>query len=89
MYDIDTQHVTSLLNYKPGYLDKDNELIVGLQTDRPLRRGVNPFCGLNMTRKACQAYGYELSEKVEPRRLRMVAGKPHPSSPQLGHACAR
>jgi len=63
--DIDTQHVTSLLNYKPGYLDKDNEIIVGLQTDRPLRRGVNPFGGLNMTRKACQAYGYELSEKVE------------------------
>ena len=63
--DIDTQHVTSLLNYKPGYLDKDKELIVGLQTDRPLRRGVNPFGGLNMTRKACQAYGYELSEKVE------------------------
>ena len=63
--DIDTQHVTSLLNYKPGYLDKENELIVGLQTDRPLRRGVNPFGGLNMTRKACQAYGYELSEKVE------------------------
>lgn len=63
--DIDTQHVTSLLNYKPGYLDKDKEIIVGLQTDRPLRRGVNPFGGLNMTRKACQAYGYELSEKVE------------------------
>ena len=63
--DIDTQHVTSLLNYKPGYLDKDRELVVGLQTDRPLRRGVNPFGGLNMTRKACQAYGYELSEKVE------------------------
>lgn len=63
--DIDTQHVTSLLNYKPGYLDKDREIIVGIQTDRPLRRGVNPFGGLNMTRKACQAYGYELSEKVE------------------------
>ena len=38
--DIDTQTVTSLLNYKPGYLDKDNELIIGLQTDRPLKRGV-------------------------------------------------
>ena len=63
--DIDTNHVTSLLNYNPGYLDKDNEIIVGLQTDRPLRRGVNPFGGLNMTRKACKAYGYTLSEKVE------------------------
>ncbi len=63
--DIDTQNVTSLLNHKPGYLDKEKELIVGLQTDRPLRRGVNPFGGLNMTRKACTAYGYELSPKVE------------------------
>ena len=63
--DIDTHTVTSLLNYKPGYLDKDKEIIVGLQTDRPLKRGVNPFGGLNMTRKACKAYGYTLSDKVE------------------------
>lgn len=63
--DIDTHTVTSLLNYKPGYLDKDNEIIVGLQTDRPLKRGVNPFGGLRMTRDACKAYGYELSQKVE------------------------
>lgn len=63
--DIDTHTVTSLLNYKPGYLDKDKEIIVGLQTDRSLKRGVNPFGGLRMTREACKAYGYELSQKVE------------------------
>ena len=63
--DIDTQTVTSLLTFKPGYLDKEKELIVGLQTDRPLKRGVNPFGGLKMTRDACRAYGYELSQKVE------------------------
>ena len=63
--DIDTQTVTSLLNYKPGYLDKEKEIIVGFQTDRPLKRGVNPFGGLRMTREACRAYGYELSQKVE------------------------
>ena len=63
--DIDTQTVSSLVNYGPGYLDKEGELIVGLQTDRPLRRGVNPFGGLNMTRTACEAYGYHLSAKVE------------------------
>ena len=63
--DIDTQTVTSLTHFQPGYLDKDNELIVGLQTDRPLRRSVNPFGGINMTRKACEAYGYKLSNKVE------------------------
>ncbi len=63
--DIDTYTVSSLTSYRPGYLDKEKEIIVGLQTDRPLKRGVNPFGGLNMTRKACEAYGYKLSDKVE------------------------
>jgi formate C-acetyltransferase len=63
--DVDTQTVSSLTNYRPGYLDKDREIIVGLQTDRPLKRGVNPFGGVNMTKHACEAYGYELSQKVE------------------------
>ncbi len=63
--DVDTNTVTSLTHFAPGYLDKENEIIVGLQTDAPLKRGVNPFGGLNMTRKACKAYGYELSEEVE------------------------
>ncbi len=63
--DVDTETVTSLTAYAPGYLDKENEIIVGLQTDAPLRRGVNPFGGINMTRKACQAYGYKLSDKIE------------------------
>ncbi|MBE6831871.1 MAG: formate acetyltransferase, partial [Ruminococcaceae bacterium] len=44
--DIDTQTVSSLTSYRPGYLDKEKEIIVGLQTDRPLKRGVNPFGGL-------------------------------------------
>lgn len=63
--DIDTFTVSSLVNYAPGYLDKNEELIVGLQTNRPLRRGVNPFGGLKMTKSACEAYGYTLSAKVE------------------------
>ncbi len=63
--DIDTQHVSSLTHYGPGYLDKNEELIVGLQTDRPLRRGVNPFGGIRMARGACEAYGYKLSDEVE------------------------
>ena len=63
--DIDTQTVSSLTNYHPGYLDKDREIIVGLQTDRPLKRGVNPFGGVNMTKHACEAYGYKLSQKVD------------------------
>ncbi len=63
--DVDTVTVSSLTAYIPGYLDRENEIIVGLQTDEPLRRGVNPFGGMNMVRKACKAYGYELSEVVE------------------------
>ena len=63
--DIDTETVSSLKNYAPGYIDKDNELIVGMQTDAPLKRGVNPFGGIRMARQACQAYGRTLSDKVE------------------------
>ena len=63
--DVDTKTVSSLTNYAPGYVDKENELIVGLQTDAPLKRGVNPFGGIRMARQACEAYGYTLSDKIE------------------------
>lgn len=63
--DIDTATVSSLTSYSPGYIDKDNEIIVGMQTNRPLKRGVNPFGGMRMVRQACEAYGYKLSSKVE------------------------
>jgi len=56
--------VSSLTNYPAGYLDRDLELIVGLQTACPLKRGVNPFGGIRMAQKACQDYGYKLSETV-------------------------
>ena len=63
--DVDTETVSSLLTFEPGYLDQDEELIVGLQTDQPLKRSINPFGGIRMTRAACEAYGYQLSDKVE------------------------
>ena len=63
--DINTEVVSSLCNYPAAYLDKENELIVGYQTGKPLCRGVNPFGGIRMARSACEAYGYKLSEKVE------------------------
>ena len=63
--DIDTTTVSSLTHYAPGYVDKENELIVGLQTNRPLKRGVNPFGGIRMARQACTAYGYQLSDEIE------------------------
>ena len=63
--DIDTTTVSSLCNYAAGYIDKENEIIVGLQTDEPLKRGVNPFGGIRMARAACESYGYKLSDKIE------------------------
>ena len=63
--DVDTERVSSLLTYPAGYIDRDNEIIVGLQTDAPLKRGVNPFGGIRMARQSCEAYGYKLSDKVE------------------------
>lgn len=63
--DVDTATVSSLKSYSPGYIDKENEIIVGMQTNRPLKRGVNPFGGIRMVRQACEAYGYKLSPNVE------------------------
>ena len=63
--DIDTATVSSLTSFSPGYIDKNNEIIVGMQTNRPLKRSVNPFGGIRMVRQACEAYGYKLSPKVE------------------------
>ena len=63
--DIDTTEASSLTTYAPGYLDKENELIVGVQTNRPLKRGVNPFGGMRMAAQACEAYGYHLTDKVK------------------------
>lgn len=63
--DINTDTVSSLTSYPAGYVDKDKEIIVGIQTDQPLKRGVNPFGGLRMVRQSCEAYGYKLSENVE------------------------
>lgn len=65
VYDIDTDHVSSLTTFEVGYIDKENELIVGLQTDTPLKRGINPFGGIRLCRQACEAYGYKLSDQVE------------------------
>ena len=62
---IDTSTVSSLCTFPAGYIDKENELIVGLQTDEPLKRGVNPFGGIRMARSACEAYGYKLSDQIE------------------------
>ena len=63
--DIDTATVSGPTMFSPGYIDQKNEIIVGMQTNRPLKRGVCPFGGLRMARQACEAYGYKLSRKIE------------------------
>lgn len=64
--DVDTERVLSILSHDAGYVvDKDTDIIVGLQTDAPLKRGVSPFAGFRNAVQACNAYGYELSDKIK------------------------
>ncbi len=64
-YKVDTRTAITPTAFAPGYLDKEQELIVGLQTDEPLKRACNPFGGMRMVREACAAYGYEVSPELE------------------------
>jgi len=61
--DVDTDKVSSLLAYDAGYVTSE-DIIVGLQTDKPLKRAVNPFAGYRNAEQSCAAYGYELGEEV-------------------------
>jgi len=60
VYDAETKYPQEIDTYGPGYIDKDNEVIVGLQTDAPLKRGIFPKGGIRMVENALNAYGYEL-----------------------------
>ncbi len=62
---IDNETIITPTSFAPGYLDKDDEIIVGLQTDEPLKRACNPFGGMRMVKEACAAYGYKVSQKIE------------------------
>ena len=63
--NIDTKTVSTITSHAPGYIDRDLEVIVGLQTDEPLKRAIMPFGGIRMVKNACEAYGYELDPEVE------------------------
>lgn len=63
--DIDVNTVSGILSFKPGYIDRDQEVVVGLQTDEPLKRMVNPFGGIRLAKKACASYGYNLNGDIE------------------------
>jgi formate C-acetyltransferase len=62
--DMDTKVVSTLTSHGPGYLDKDKETIVGFQTDKPFKRGMNVYGGLRMAMKACEDNGYKVDEEV-------------------------
>ena len=63
--DIDTKTISTITSHKPGYIQKDLEEIVGLQTDSPLKRAIMPFGGIRIVEKSCQAYGKEVDPEVD------------------------
>ncbi|MEK5641706.1 formate C-acetyltransferase [Paenibacillus rhizosphaerae] len=65
IHDVDVNTVSTITSHAPGYIDQDKETIVGLQTDAPLKRAVQPFGGIRMVVDACNAYGYQLNPELE------------------------
>ncbi len=65
VYDIDTHTISGIDAYAPGYIDKENEQIVGLQTAAPLTRAIMPFGGIRMVRGSLEAYGREMDPEIE------------------------
>ena len=63
--DIDTKTISTVSAHDAGYIDKDLEEIVGLQTDKPLKRAIMPFGGIKIVEKSCQAYGREVDPEVD------------------------
>lgn len=62
--DADQEVVSSIVSHKPGYIDKELEVVVGLQTDAPLKRALMPFGGLRMAQQALESYGFKMCEKT-------------------------
>ncbi len=63
--DIDTDHMSGINSFEPGYINDDDNVIVGLQTDKPLKRMVNPYGGIRMVYSELDAYGYKLNNDVD------------------------
>ncbi|MBI2196019.1 formate C-acetyltransferase [Candidatus Daviesbacteria bacterium] len=63
--DIDTKTIATAVSHKPGYIKKDLELIVGLQTNEPLKRAIKPYGGIQVVEQACEDYGKKLDPKVK------------------------
>ncbi|MFW5688980.1 MAG: formate C-acetyltransferase [Spirochaetota bacterium] len=62
--DVDTTTISTITAHGPGYIDRDRERIVGLQTDAPLKRAIMPFGGIRTVEKSCEAYGFELPGEI-------------------------
>ncbi len=62
--DMDTKIISTITSHDAGYLNKDLEQIVGLQTDKPFKRALQPFGGIRMAQQACKEYGYEVDPEV-------------------------
>ncbi|HKJ85794.1 MAG TPA: formate C-acetyltransferase [Spirochaetia bacterium] len=62
--DVDTATVSSITAHAPGYIDRERERIVGLQTDAPLKRAIMPYGGIRVVEKACEAYGFNLPAEI-------------------------
>ena len=62
---IDEHRIAAIDSFAAGYIDAENEVIVGLQTDVPLKRAINPFGGMRMAEQACEAYGYSVGADVK------------------------
>lgn len=63
--EMDTETVSTITSHGPGYLNEDLEKIVGVQTDKPFNRSLQPFGGIRMAKSACEAYGYQLNPEIE------------------------
>ena len=63
--DIDTKTISTMTSHAPGYINKDLEEIVGLQTDSPLKRAIMPFGGIRIVEKSCEAYGKQVDPQVD------------------------
>jgi formate C-acetyltransferase len=63
--DMDTETVSTITSHGPGFLNEDLEKVVGVQTDKPFNRSLQPFGGIRMAKSACEAYGYELNPEIE------------------------
>ena len=63
--DIDVDHMSGINAFEPGYINEDDDVIVGLQTDAPLKRMVNPYGGIRMVYQELDAYGYKLNPEVD------------------------